>query len=1431
MHLRNLVLLLFSFTLSWSHCDAQLYTFKNFNHKDGLDVSNITSIAQTDDGLLWLGTFNSGIIKFNGKKFEEIHFKNKDNNHHITSINKSNKGVVYFSSRYKGFYKLENNKTFLIHKNYRDDGDYIGIYPFNEAILLVCEKSISLYKNGKIIVRKSTKSRNEKIKITQFIKTPNGAILLTENSGFYISKDNKIISLNNYLKVKETELSDYTYGNYSNQKITLFSRELNKKFEILINSKGEVWSKLVQYLQSPLIKGDQAKAYIFDVKHKKNIFITQKGNLYIYSNNYYFQISQNSVEKIVNCQSILSDLYGDLWVSSSIKGIYKVSMDPFTKIELDPVYKNSVTTLIFKSKNDHVIIGNEGGQTSINSNKNEFKTYNFTAYSASELNKIIYLGTNEGVKLYNTESRSLTELSLPPLKNKKIQFVFTDDITIWFGIKGEGLLRYNPISKQITTCRNLYSGFPTDFYTAQKSFDNKIILFGSNNGIHQFNLTTKTFNHINDFPEALGVYSGNSTIDSYGTRWFTLDKGIVGFTRKNRRRTIQDIKKIISFNIYTLNSDLNGNLIIGTNKGITILKLNKQGNVVHSKLYNNQTGFSGYETRIRSQYQHKNIIYVGTIEGVYLINTSSLENLPIPSMPFIERIKYNDKLSIKKIDSYYFDFKINNPKIDFIEYSYQLKGIDNNWSKLSSETSVNFSELTDNIYTFQVKASYDGTHFSSISSYTFKITNPFWTSTIFIVSIIILFALLNLYLLRKIKSFDTKTIFSNKDNTITTKLMPRIIFTSTAVNLVMHFTGYFLDKTIPFHTSLIIISSILLLLLFILSSITAKQNKPNLTKNLLIIGFSISLIQNFTELYLSSLHPFFIITIAVLSPLIPFIFEKVRSSILYSICILLVSCLCFIFPDDVHFNKYLLILTMVLIVCISIFATYLRHDSISKLLFISGVINKGNVITIAINDSDKIIYASENISDFIQTNHDEILNKDISYLANYLPLDNEVTIYSGAHFKDGKKYLAPMISLKKEVIWVEWSCKVFSEEVKVILGQDVTKKMELETTFELLVQNAEDFIYQCDIKGNFVFLNKQAIIRTGYSERELIGKNYNKIVVEKNLEDVVNYYKVHFLNKQGASYFEFPIHTKSGEEIWLGQHVTTLYEAGSKKRVKGFLAVARDITEKRKQEKLIEEQQKDITSSIHYAKRIQLNLLPNQEQFNKSFEESSIIFKPKDIVSGDFYWMEKINDTTIFALGDCTGHGVPGSFMTLLGINLLNSIVLEGQNLSPGKILDELDEKLVSILPRGDGDNKVNDGMEISICVFNHSKNTLTYACAGSRFLLLKDGQFNVYKLNNKHIGDLREPNFKGYDEQTISITNSDVIYMYSDGFQDQFGGEKNKKFNFKKILSIITENINKPIASQATILEFELNKWMGEYEQTDDITLITFKGLVNTKK
>jgi serine phosphatase RsbU (regulator of sigma subunit) len=274
--------------------------------------------------------------------------------------------------------------------------------------------------------------------------------------------------------------------------------------------------------------------------------------------------------------------------------------------------------------------------------------------------------------------------------------------------------------------------------------------------------------------------------------------------------------------------------------------------------------------------------------------------------------------------------------------------------------------------------------------------------------------------------------------------------------------------------------------------------------------------------------------------------------------------------------------------------------------------------------------------------------------------------------------------------------------------------------------------------------------------------------------------------------------------------------------------LARDITQKREQQQIIQDQRDNITSSIRYAQRIQINLQPNAYDFGDSFQECFVLYKPKDIVSGDFYWIHRVENKTVIALADCTGHGVPGAFMTLLGINLLNSIVIENRILEASEILNQMDLRLIEALSSQQNTDSIQDGMEMTVLIYDHNTSQLQYACAGARFLIYEKNGFNMFKGDVKHIGDPEFPGFKEYISHSLHLEEDSTIYLLTDGFQDQFGGNRDKKFSFRRFLETLEENIRLPLAEQKHMIESEFDRWRQDVEQTDDVTVIALR---NPKK
>ncbi len=261
--------------------------------------------------------------------------------------------------------------------------------------------------------------------------------------------------------------------------------------------------------------------------------------------------------------------------------------------------------------------------------------------------------------------------------------------------------------------------------------------------------------------------------------------------------------------------------------------------------------------------------------------------------------------------------------------------------------------------------------------------------------------------------------------------------------------------------------------------------------------------------------------------------------------------------------------------------------------------------------------------------------------------------------------------------------------------------------------------------------------------------------------------------------------------------------------------ISQQKIEVEKQKHLIEEKHKDITDSITYAHRIQSSLIPPQSQINKTFKNISIFFQPRNIVSGDFYWFSQQRSNTIFSLADCTGHGVPGAFMSIIGINQLNTLINEKGLKQPALILNELKNGIINSL-NADAESNKKDGMDVALISFNQTE--LTFAGANQSVYILRNKELIELKGNKQPIG--LSDNIQDFTEIKFDLLKSDRIVLYSDGLVDQFGGEEGKKLKSKNLKIWLTESADLELEQQKNLIATKLNTFKENFEQTDDITL-----------
>ncbi len=312
------------------------------------------------------------------------------------------------------------------------------------------------------------------------------------------------------------------------------------------------------------------------------------------------------------------------------------------------------------------------------------------------------------------------------------------------------------------------------------------------------------------------------------------------------------------------------------------------------------------------------------------------------------------------------------------------------------------------------------------------------------------------------------------------------------------------------------------------------------------------------------------------------------------------------------------------------------------------------------------------------------------------------------------------------------------------------------------------------------------------------------------------------VSEKESYYFEHEAITRAKKKIWVQTAITPII--GYEGELKQVVLIDSDISVIKEAEQQIAKKNKDIRNSILYASRIQKATLPSTRILLSYLPDSFILFLPRDIVSGDFYWSSKIGNKVFFAAADCTGHGVPGAFMSMLGITLLNETVskLTGGEMYPNIVLNNLREKLIHALRQSEEESSNNDGIAISLCMVEKGSDVLHFSGAENEMILVRKGEVIDYHADDMLISKpVKE--MKSFTNNEIKYQKDDMIYLFSDGYVDQFGGHgaRRKKFLIKRLRDLFAEINEKSTGEQKDILLETHLDWKGKNKQLDDVIIM----------
>jgi len=399
-------------------------------------------------------------------------------------------------------------------------------------------------------------------------------------------------------------------------------------------------------------------------------------------------------------------------------------------------------------------------------------------------------------------------------------------------------------------------------------------------------------------------------------------------------------------------------------------------------------------------------------------------------------------------------------------------------------------------------------------------------------------------------------------------------------------------------------------------------------------------------------------------------------------------------------------------------------------------------------------------------------------------------------------------------------------EKSIAISTDIDSKLDIVSSYEKIA-----LCYAA--KGNYkkafdyqqlLFATKDSIFNVESSKQ--VNELATKYETEKKQLLIDNLNKDNALKQEELAKSELQVKQQNMQIMFFIVAVLLLsvlsffiFRSYKQKKQSAEIILSQKV-EVERQRDLVEEKSKEITDSIHYAKRIQQALLASDTFLKKHISDYFIFYKPKAIVSGDFYWANVIDGKFVMITADCTGHGVPGAFMSLLNISYLNEAIIEKRIDASDKILDHVRSQIIQSLNPEGSENEGRDGMDATLCVYDFKGMWLRFSAANNPLWLYRNNEIKEFGADKMPVG-MYHGEQKPFTQQTIGLRKGDIVYTFTDGFADQFGGEKGKKFKYKNLQQLLLNNANKPMLEQKQILENTLKDWQGNMEQVDDILIV----------
>lgn len=1179
-----LVCLLYSLV---SDLSAQQYNFRHYTVSDGLPVSRINAAYQDLTGYMWIGT-EAGLARYDGIEFEFFDYNNGFPGSVVYSISESADDGVLFSTdsglviySYAKFYRVDYPANSFTRINAFTHG-------LNNEIVLATDKGLYEFAGDKIS-RIVTGTAIDNLAVT--------AITVDAGKRMWVGTER------NGLFQLQVINGKYTNVNYTDQEV-LVNAGIRGVEEVV---SGELWIATAGDGLYSLGAGSLTKLKlpeemgnpVYNCLHKDyngDVWLGTWGSgLIHYSQGVFRRYSKQNGLNVEMITCVSSDRDGNTWIGSFNNGLYFYAGSQFiTLTTADGLGDNTVTGLV-QDAEGNTWIATVGG-LSVYDGVNVKTWTEAEGLGDNRLGalctdgEIVYAGGTDGSVSILRDGKMTVYRAPDSLKiTEIISMECTDDGVVWIGTASHGLYTFTNNIFSTVSAGNVLKRNPIwSLYEDEEG----VLWLGTSTGL----LRMENGNAVRPTSgdgrgtEKMVVYD----IDGDATYIYmaTQKNGIFRYDRKKGKFEIFNTAEGLSSD-YTegiLWTAQNAMYVV-TMLGLDKISFTNDTNSVRHFFYSDGIGTENFAPGAILLGKEGNV-WLGSYNGVIVYSPvgERTRNKP-PSVEIKRALLFNTETDWSTYaDSllesglpYEAELPYDQNSITFylagiqfgtgsnVTFEYQLVGLTEAWIPLVNATSISFTNLQPGSYTLNVRARNANNHWSSIRSFRFTITPPFWRTWWFFLIVLGVMTVLSIVMLTTYRSFRTEFIRTHRsfyDHHLTTSRLV-LLFGGAIYPL----SGVLCRLFIPeLQINGIVQVSIGTFMLLCGFGTYINEGMRKYSTTLAYTGFSLLTLHIFYLAHINHMHPVFVVTVMIVMAASGMLLDHIRAVVTYAVAILLATALLmYMAENSAGYNVWLLLLGVIISLIITFVTVVSRLNIFNRLIFADTTLNNSRSLVIATDSTGNIVYVSRSIKAVLGYQPEELMGQGWWKVRSQDDEENQKMKEKVTQFKGTTTpYLSVVTAKNGTKKWIQWVDTELPGDVRVGIGMDVSDRKEIEERYKHIVEAATDLIYTADYRGNFTFINDEVTKITGYTPAELLGKHFTHTIAPEWEDEVRTFYARQFRKKTLSTYMEFPIKTNLGEKRWLGQTVRIIFDEFRPTLIAGFQAIARDITDKKLYEEELE---------------------------------------------------------------------------------------------------------------------------------------------------------------------------------------------------------------------------------------------------------------------